>query len=155
MADALLRRLKFDGNTIKTVVKLVEMHTRPHAFDRDGVQPSIKAVRKLIREAGDELDELLDLSEADCLGNMPVRNNVPHLRARIEEVKNQTPPIAVKAVLNGLEIMTALEITKGGPIVGDVTRKLIELEDDFANEGKELTKEIAIKHVKEWQNEIV
>jgi poly(A) polymerase len=154
MAEVVLRRIKFDTSTIKRIVKLVEMHTDPHAFGRNnvGVEPSIKAVRKLIRKAGDALEDLLDLAEADCLGNEPLRNNVPDLRIRIKEVLEISPPIIAKPILNGHEVMSILNI-KGGQIIGEIRKALIDLEDDFANDEKELTKEIAEEFVRNFKQD--
>lgn len=143
MVKDVLKKMKFETVVINKVIKLVDMHTRPHTFGRDGVNTSVKAVRKLIRDAGDLLEDLLDLSEADCLGNHPVKNNIPNLRARIKEVLETTPPMESKPILNGGEIMQILKLGKGGPVVGTISKALIDLEDDFANDGKVLTKKDA------------
>ena len=152
MSEVVLRRLKFDVSTIKRIVKLVDMHTMPHAFGRynSTEEPSIKAVRKLIRRAGDALEDLLNLAEADCLGNEPLNNNIPDLRLRIKEVLEISPPIQSKSILNGHEIMSILNI-KGGQLIGEVSKALIDLEDDFANDQKELTKDIAEEFVRKFK----
>jgi poly(A) polymerase len=131
MTKILMKRLKFDNATSAVVEKLVRMHTRPHAFGKwNGKQPSDKAVRKLVRDAGDELDLLLDLSEADSLGNDPVVNTVPALRERIKAVMAVSArPISSAPLLSGSEIMQVRGMSKGGPVIRDIILAIQEAED--------------------------
>ncbi len=154
MALDVLKRLKFDTKTIDSIVKIIEMHGRPHDFGRNGENPSIKSVRKLIRDAGDDLEELLNLSEADCLGNLPVRNNIPTLRSLIKEVQETTSPIVKKSILNGNEIMDVLGINKGGKVIGETIDSLIDFEDEQCDKGIILTKELAIEFIQHNLKEI-
>ena len=150
MAEAILRRLKFDGKTIDTVVTLVKNHMRPHGLGNS----SPKAFRKLIRDLGDEMTEaLLDLAEADSLGSFPVENVIPELRDKIQEVKNSPLKVKNRAILDGREIMEALGIRKPGPVVGQAGNFLLDLEDNLAVEGKKLTKEDAKEHLIEWSRD--
>lgn len=143
MAEAIMRRLKFDLDTTKRVKKLVALHMRPHSLSDDDASP--KALRRFIRDVGDELMEsLLDLAEADTLGNLPPENYVPGLRDKIKE--SLKVPMKKKPLLNGLEIMNILGI-KTGPQVGVVTKFLSDLEDQWAAEGKVLSKEEATEIV--------
>lgn len=145
MAEAILYRLKFDKKTIDKVVKLVREHMRPHSLEG----ASSKALRKLVRDIGEELtDALLDLAEADSLGSYPIENVIPELREEIKRIKESPIQVKKQPVLNGQEIMEVLNI-KAGPKVGEVGKYLLELADEFASEGKELTKEIAINKLKE------
>jgi putative nucleotidyltransferase with HDIG domain len=139
MAEAILYRLKFDKKTIERVVKLVREHMRPHTLE--GASP--KAFRKLIRDMGEELtDVLLDLAEADSLGSYPIENIVPNLREEIERIRKAPVKMEKKPILGGQEIMDTLHI-KPGPKVGEVSKFLIELADDYAEQGKKLSKEEA------------
>lgn len=140
MAEEIMRRMKFDNDTIKRVRRLVQHHMRPgYVSDSD---TSSKAIRKFIRDVGDDLvDQLLDLAEADTTSNYPVDNYVPALRERIR-TSLVAVPVSNKPVLNGNEIMALLGIT-GGPIVGDIVKFLLEQQDNYASEGKVLSKEDA------------
>ena len=139
IAEAILRRLKFDLDTIKKVKIMVQNHMRPHNLN----DSSNKAIRKFIREVGEEMvDAILDLAEADAKGSLPVSNDIPELRERLKQIKDSPIPVSKKAILNGLEIMETLNV-KPGEIVGQASKFLLELEDDYAEESKVLTKELA------------
>ena len=140
---ATLERLKFDNDTTNKVVKLVKLHMRPHFL----VKASIKAYRRFIRDCDDMLNDVLDLAEADSLGRLPVRNFIPEIRLKVEEVKAMPVKVKKTAILNGNEIMEALGIGPGKK-VGEVTKFLIDLEDTFVEEGLVLTKEDAIEKIK-------
>ena len=121
IAEAILRRLKFDLDTINKVKVMVKNHMRPHNLN----DSSNKAIRKFIREVGEEMvDAILDLAEADAKGSLPVTNDIPELRERLKQIKDSPIPISKKAVLNGLEIMETLNV-KPGEIVGQASKFLL------------------------------
>lgn len=140
MAEAIMKRLKFDNDATERVKKMVKNHMRAHSLGRAS---GPKAIRKFIRDVGDELiDAVLYLAEADELGKIPATHDIPDLRKRIDEIKKETPKITKEPVLNGTEIMELLGIPTG-PEVGRAKKILIELEDDYAEKGKTLTKDDA------------
>lgn len=137
MAEAILRRLKFDTDVIRKVRRVVESHMRP--IDLPAASP--KALRKFVRDVGEEtVEAVLQLAEADALGTLPPENYVPELRKKLEEA--QKIPIAKTPILNGEEIMALLGI-KPGPKIREVTTYLKELEDELAERGQTLDKETA------------
>ena len=137
MAEAIMRRLGFDGKVVKKVKSIVKNHMRPHGLVRQEV--GTKALRKFVRTVGEEMVEvILDQAEADQLGNLPPNNQIPLLRKKIEEA--MSIPIMPKGVLDGREIMKILGLSKGGEIVGKAVRFLKEMEDEAAEKGKVLTK---------------
>ena len=149
MAEAILRRLKFDAETIKHVKTVVENHMRPHTME----DVSEKALRKFIRDLGDELvDAVLDMAEADSLGSLPVENAIPGLRERIRQVKESPVQVSRKPVLNGFEVMAILGIDPKDKTrlkeVGIVGKFLLDLADEYAERGVELTKDVAEKEVR-------
>jgi putative nucleotidyltransferase with HDIG domain len=145
MAEAVMRRLGFEKKVIKKVKSIVENHMRPHSLVRQDV--TTKALRKFVRKVGDEMvDSILDMAEADQLGNLPPNNLIPDLRDRIEEV--QRIPIQKKAIIDGREIMKILGLQKGGPIIREVTEFVNDKADDHASKGKILSKDEAIKLVR-------
>jgi len=155
IAEAILRRLKFDSRTINTVRKLVENHMRPHRIDdmiksNKGDSARVqKVLRRFVRKIGDEsIDALIDLAEADAIGKLPPQNYAPNLRRMIDDIRKSPLPVSKKPVLDGKEIMQILNV-KPGPLVGDVSRFLIELEEDYAAKGKALKKDEAKKQVLE------
>ena len=150
IAEAMLKKLKFDGDTIKKVVIMVRNHMRPHIL----MESSDKSIRKFIREVGEEMvDAVLDLAEADAKGSFPVTNDIPQLRERLKKIKDSPVPVSRKPVLDGNEIMEILNV-KPGKIIGDVGKYLLDLEDDYAELGKVLDKETAkIEIIKKFKGE--
>jgi len=134
IAEDILRKLKFDKKTIDKVLRLIGNHMRPHNLEK----ASDKALRKFIREIGDDLDDVLDLAKADSEGKNPPSPYIDELRKRIDVLQNAVITPKVKPVLNGKEVMDILSI-KTGPKVGEVNEYLMDLQD----ENPELTKEDA------------
>lgn len=142
IAEAIMRRMKFENKTVHMVRKMVENHMRPHNLARYDV--SAKALRRFVREVGEEtVDAILDLAEADSLGNLPPKDEIPKLREMIEEVQKVTPADA-KPPLNGNEVMTLLGVSPGKE-VGEAIQFLRDKMDELAADGKALTKEEAAK----------
>lgn len=145
MAEAVLRRLKFDRATTKRITSIIKHHLRPHfLYNATG-----KAIRKFVRDVGEELVEaILDNAEADGLGRIPSVNMVPGLRERLKEIQTGDRPVKKKPVLDGNAIMRILGIGRG-PAVGAASKFLQELEDEWASEGRTLTPEDAEKALRE------
>ena len=140
IAEAMMKRLKFDNATTDKVKKMVRNHMRPHTL---GPDPSIKAIRKFVREVGDEMvDCILDLARADEIGKIPPSNAIPDLKKKIEEVRKQPEQTKKGPILKGDEIMDLLGI-KQGPEVGKAMNFLTDLGDEYAEKKEELTKEKA------------
>jgi len=139
IAEAIMKRLKFDNDTTERVKKIVRNHMRPH---RLGPNPSTKAIRKFVREVGDDLvDSILDLAHADELGRIPSSSDIPDLRKKIDEIRTKVD-IKKEPILNGKEIMDILGISTG-PEVGRAKKILIDLEDEYAGKNKPFTKDEA------------
>jgi poly(A) polymerase len=149
ITEAILYRLKFDAATIKKVVAMVKHHMRPPSL----FEASDKAIRKFIRDLGDELVEaVLDLSEADERGSLPIQSQVPLVREKVRRVREAPVKIQKKPVLDGYEIMRVLGISSGDkhklPEIGLAGKFLLDLADEYASENRELTKEDAEKELR-------
>lgn len=139
IAEAMLKRWKFDIDLIKRIKSMVTHHMRPYQLheSRDRV------LRKFIRDIGTELvDAVMDLAEADAKGSTPVNNTIPLLRERVHVIQNSPVPVTRRAVLNGNEIMILLSIPPGR-MIGMLSQALFELEDAYAEKGLILTKQEA------------
>ena len=125
IVDDAARRFRFDRALHQRVRTLVWLHQRPALYDgtwTDG------AVRRLIREAGDVLDDLLDLSRADVTSHRPgVRDAVlvrlAELQARAADLKAKDgqAPLLPKGI--GQAIMAHFGIA-AGPRVGQLKERL-------------------------------
>jgi len=136
IAEAVMRRLKFDLSTVKKVRKMVENHMRPHGLTRG--TPGKKALRKFVRNVGEEIvDAVLDLAEADALGNLPSENDIPRLRGMIDEAMDI--PMVHKPPLDGNEVKRLLGIS-AGPEVGRAMKFLMDKVDSYAAKGRVLSK---------------
>jgi poly(A) polymerase len=140
IAEAIMRRLKFDTATVKRVRTIVENHMRPHHLTHENAGPT--GMRRFIREVGAELvDAVLDLAEADQLGNIPPKNLIPDLRREIDILR--APVLqAEKLPVDGKDVQRILGI-KPGKLIGDVLKWLQDKKFDLSQEGQEMTKDLA------------
>jgi poly(A) polymerase len=127
MANERMRALRYPNQTVDEVTKLVEMHLRFHTYEgwTDG------AVRRYVRDAGDLLDDLNQLTRADCttrnerkarqFGGMQ-----DELEERIAALAEQEALDALRPPLDGNEVMTHLGLPPG-PAVGEALDHLMEI----------------------------
>jgi putative nucleotidyltransferase with HDIG domain len=153
MAEAILYRLKFDSETTKKVSTMVRNHMRPHSLP----DASEKALRKFIRDLGDEMAEaVVNLAEADekaSLGVLSTKGEIERLKQRLQTIKDSPVKVQVKPILKGPEVMEVLGILpsdrKRLPEIGKAQKFLMEVADDYASQGKQLTPDEARKELKD------
>lgn len=103
MAGTALHRLRYSGELIENVTKLIRLHMRPIQYDPAGWED--KAVRRLVRDAGDQLERLLWLARADMrASHYPDVKKVDDLEARIRRLDAQAIA-AIRSPLTGDELM--------------------------------------------------
>ena len=119
----IFRRLTLPlDDRMKYVQKLVRLHLRPIALVSDEVSDS--AIRRLIYEAGDEIEDLMTLCRADITSKnewkvKKFQNNFDRVEKRIKEVEEKDKIRNWKNPISGQDIMDVLE-TGPGPIIGTI-----------------------------------
>jgi poly(A) polymerase len=127
-----MQALRFSGDETDAVSRLVELHLRFHGYG-DG-QWTDSAVRRYVRDAGDELERLHVLTRADCTTRNRrkaerLRRTYDELEARIARLSEEEELAAIRPDLDGTQIMEILGI-EPGPRVGAAYRFLLELRLD-------------------------
>ncbi|HLS93812.1 MAG TPA: CCA tRNA nucleotidyltransferase [Microbacterium sp.] len=151
MAKKRLQALKFDTATVQSVAKLIELHLRFFGYAEGAWTDS--AVRRYVRDAGDELERLHILTRAD----VTTRNKrkarrlaaaYDDIEQRIVQLRKQEEVDAIRPDLDGNRIQEVLGI-RPGPDVGRAYRFLLELRLD---EGP-LGEEEAERRLRSWWSE--
>jgi poly(A) polymerase len=124
-----MRALKFDNDTIKAVALLVELHLRFFGYSDQAWTDS--AIRRYVRDAGEQLLRLHALTRADVTTrNKKKADRLSHayddLEHRIGVIMEQEELNALRPDLSGEDIMRILDL-KPSPQVGQAYNFLMEL----------------------------
>jgi poly(A) polymerase len=139
LAKKRLRALRFDNDTIAAVSRLIELHLRFFGYT-DGAWTDA-AVRRYVRDGGDQLERLHELTRSD----VTTRNRrkadrlgfaYDDLEARIAVLAEQEELDSMRPDLTGDDIMRILGIPPGRA-VGDAYRFLLETRMDEGPLGPE------------------
>ncbi|CAN5632737.1 CCA tRNA nucleotidyltransferase [soil metagenome] len=120
--------LRYSKDDIEAVTSLVNLHLRFHTY-RLGWSDS--AVRRLVRDAGPLLDELIELTRCDCTTRnkrkaQTLSRRMDELEARIVELDAEAEMKALRPDLDGQAVMDRLGVAPG-PVIGRALSFLLEL----------------------------
>ncbi|MEQ9086934.1 MAG: CCA tRNA nucleotidyltransferase [Pontimonas sp.] len=145
LAKKRLKALRFDNHTIDSVARLIELHLRFFGYSEQAWTDS--AVRRYVRDAGEELERLHILVRADVTTRNKRKADLlsfayDDLEARIAVLAEQEELQAIRPELDGEAIMAILDLPPGRE-VGEAYKFLLELRLDEGEIGvDEVTKRL-------------
>lgn len=161
MVYIISRRLRFSKNDTDYLAKLVRWHMQPIGLMDDGITDS--AVRRLIVNLGEELEDLLILGRSDITSGNPYKKekrlkNYDHLEEKIAEVLERDKLRSFQSPIRGEEIMELTHL-KPGPTVGKIKEAIEEaiLEGVIPNEYEQAKeyfftiKDVYLTQAQNWE----
>ncbi len=146
MARAVLARLHFDHVFVDEVSDLVAKHMRINTYGGDWTDG---AVRRFMREAGEQLPNLFALSRADVTSHRPERveavmRGVAELEERVENIAARQEVAKLHSPLDGNDLMTLFGRTPG-PWIKPIKDYLLDLvlDGQLDQDDKETGAELA------------
>ncbi|WP_121254020.1 CCA tRNA nucleotidyltransferase [Nocardioides ferulae] len=142
-----MKALRFSNDETDAVCQLVEQHLRFHGYGSGEWTDS--AVRRYVRDAGDQLERLHVLTRADCTTRNRrkaerLRRTYDELEERIAKLSEEEELASMRPDLDGNQIMAALEIGPGRE-VGEAYKFLLDLRMDRGPLGEDAAREALLE----------
>ena len=152
MVPEMFKKLKLPlDQKMKYVQKLVLLHMRPIVIADEEVTDS--AVRRLLNDAGDDIDDLMLLCEADITSKNQMKkqrflDNFTTVRVKLEELKQKDYKRLFQPCIDGNEIMAMFNL-KQGKMVGELKNYIKEavLDQKVVNSPEALKKLLNEKYL--------
>jgi poly(A) polymerase len=133
-----MKALKYSTDDVEAVSRLVFLHLRFHTYKMGWTD---SAVRRFVRDAGDLLPELVELTRCDCTTRnerkaRALARRMDELEERIAELQAHEELRAIRPDLDGNQIMAHLGLAPG-PEVGRALDHLLELRLDEGPLGED------------------
>ncbi|GDX31805.1 CCA tRNA nucleotidyltransferase [Actinomycetes bacterium] len=134
-----MKAMRFSNETTEQVARLVELHLRFHGYGTGEWTDS--AVRRYVRDAGEQLVQLHKLTRADSTTRNKRRATALQqaydgLENRINVLEQEEELASLRPDLDGASIMRILNLPPG-PVVGEAYRFLMDLRLDRGPLGEE------------------
>ena len=145
-----MKELRYSNDDVDAVTRLVELHLRFHGYSEGDGGWTDAAVRRYARDAGPLLDQLNQLTRADCTTRNrrkadELARRMDMLEQRIAELREREELESLRPDIDGRQVMEHLGV-RPGPLVGQALAYLLELR---LEEGP-LGEEEAFRRLDKW-----
>ncbi len=122
----IFRQMRWPLDPLDYVQKMVRLHHRPIPLSKEEISDS--AIRRLMFDAGEDLQDLMNLCRADVTSKNPkkvsrIMSNFNHVEEKIGEVGEKDQLAKWRPPLSGEDIMATLNLTEG-KMVGMIKKRM-------------------------------